>query len=102
MSGIQSRTVQQLSLSSSDSSSNSYRPRNPEDSLLFQVIRDHWKAFEQLTEQEGKGLPRFVRDEFESYFRCGVLQHGFVRLKCDSCRHEKIIAFSCKKRGFCS
>jgi len=102
MGGIQSGTVQQLSFSSPDSNSDSYRPRNPEDSLLFQIVRDHWKAFEQMTEQEGNGLPKFVRDEFESFFRCGVLQHGFVRLKCDSCSHEKIVGFSCKKRGFCS
>jgi len=33
--------------------------------------------------------------------RCGILAHGFLRLKCSCCKEEKIVAFSCKKRGFC-
>ena len=78
-----------------------YSPRNPEKSLLFQIIRNHWKTFELMMDQYGSGLPRFVRDEFESFLGCGVIQYGFIRLKCDSCKHEKLIGFSCKKRGFC-
>ena len=35
------------------------------------------------------------------HLRCGVLAHGFVRLACKSCRHEKLVAVSCKRRGFC-
>ncbi len=31
----------------------------------------------------------------------GVLAHGFVRLGCNSCAHQMVLAFSCKKRGFC-
>ncbi len=26
---------------------------------------------------------------------------GFLRVQCTSCNHEKLVAFSCKKRGFC-
>ena len=26
---------------------------------------------------------------------------GFLRVKCDACRHEKLVGFSCKRRGFC-
>lgn len=32
---------------------------------------------------------------------CGILAHGFLRLRCVSCAHEKLVAFSCKRRGFC-
>ena len=46
-------------------------------------------------------LPAFVRAEFERYLRCGRLEHGFVRVKCTGCRHEHLVAFSCKCRGFC-
>jgi len=45
-------------------------------------------------------LPAFVVDEFRSYLRCGRLEHGFIRVKCDGCRHEHLVAFSCKRRGF--
>ena len=31
----------------------------------------------------------------------GVLAYGFVRFKCGDCRSEQLVAFSCKKRGFC-
>ena len=27
--------------------------------------------------------------------------HGFLRLRCEDCGHEKLVAFSCKRRGFC-
>ncbi|HEY6597792.1 MAG TPA: transposase zinc-binding domain-containing protein [Pseudomonadales bacterium] len=29
------------------------------------------------------------------------LEYGYVRVKCDGCRHEHLVAFSCKRRGFC-
>ena len=34
--------------------------------------------------------------EFRSYLACGRLEHGFIRVKCDGCRHELLGAFSCK------
>ena len=33
--------------------------------------------------------------------RCGILEHGFVRLYCKDCHAEKVVGFSCKGRGFC-
>ena len=30
-----------------------------------------------------------------------MLAHGFLRLRCDQCAHEKLVAFSCKRRVFC-
>ena len=45
--------------------------------------------------------PHFVREEFEAYLKCGRLEYGFLRVKCDACRHEKRVAFSGKRRGFC-
>lgn len=29
------------------------------------------------------------------------IEHGFLRVRCDKCRFERLVAFSCKKRGFC-
>ncbi len=49
-----------------------------------------------------KGLPEFVKKEFDEFLKCGVLAHGFLRVQCTSCGHEKLVAFfSCKRRGFC-
>jgi len=46
-------------------------------------------------------LPQFVKDEFDAFLECGILAHGFVRVRCVQCAHEKLVAFSCKRRGIC-
>ncbi len=28
-------------------------------------------------------------------------EHEFLRVRCDTCHFERLVAFSCKKRGFC-
>jgi len=42
-----------------------------------------------------------VRDEFDAFLECGILAHGFLRLRCGDCGGYKLVAFSCKRRGFC-
>ena len=46
-------------------------------------------------------LPQFVKDEFDAFLECGILAHGFVRVCCGECGDEKLVAFSCKRRGIC-
>ncbi len=36
-----------------------------------------------------------------AYLDCGVLAYGFLRVHCDACGHDRLVAFSCKGRGFC-
>ena len=78
-----------------------YRHHEPEKTALYPIIEQHLSALTgELTRQHG-ALPAFVIDEFRNYLRCGRLEHGFIRVKCDGCRHEHLVAFSCKRRGFC-
>ena len=42
-----------------------------------------------------------MQREFEDYLKCGCLEHGFYRVRCDSCHEERLLGFSCKRRGFC-
>jgi hypothetical protein len=49
---------------------------------------------------QDRSLPVYVREAFESWLRCGVLEHGFPRVKCEHCQAERPVAFSCKQRGF--
>lgn len=49
----------------------------------------------------GADLPQFVKDEFDTFLECGILAHGFLRLRCGACGHDKLVAFSCKRREFC-
>ena len=51
--------------------------------------------------EQSRHLPDYVVREFDDYLKCGRLEHGFLRVRCESCHHEKRVAFSCKRRGFC-
>ena len=42
-----------------------------------------------------------MQEEFEAYLKCGRLEEGFLRVRCEQCHAENLVAFSCKKRGFC-
>ncbi len=79
-----------------------YRPRRPEETVLYQAVAANFRTFEALAELDGKRLPQHVTKEFESFLHCEILAYGFLRLRCDDCHKEKLLAFSCKKRGFCS
>src|SRR6266545_4230993 len=50
---------------------------------------------------DGAGLPGFLAREFREFLTCGVLAHGFVRVRCERCAFEQLLPFSCKGRGFC-
>lgn len=80
-----------------------YRPRQPERGVLHAVVRTHLETFlrEAAQRADGAGLPQFVEQEFREFLTCGVLAHGFARLRCDTCAEERLVPFSCKGRGFC-
>ncbi|MDT8321244.1 MAG: transposase [Xanthomonadales bacterium] len=78
-----------------------YHRHRPEQTALYAIVAEHYPRFVRELETTGGQLPQFVRREFEDYLKCGLLEHGFLRVKCDGCRHEYLVAFSCKRRGFC-
>ncbi len=81
----------------------SYPTRNPSETILYKVVQENVETFIQMSEADPnrKGLPEYVKREFYDYLRCGILANGFLRLQCTECKHEKLVAFSCKGRGFC-
>jgi hypothetical protein len=80
-----------------------YRPRNAEHTVLYRVIDEHLDVFLDTARHEADGapLPAFVEQEFRDFLTCGVLAHGFARLRCTECALERLVPFSCKGRGFC-
>lgn len=78
-----------------------YARRQPELTPCYQIIQNHLATFMAEREAEGRDFPKYIHDEFDSYLKCGILAHGFLRLACNSCDKEHVVAFSCKKRGFC-
>src|SRR5438093_5364778 len=80
-----------------------YAPRDPSHTVLYHVIAEHLETFLASChdDPEATGFPAYVEREFYDYLRCGILAHGFLRLGCDTCQHEMLLPFSCKRRGFC-
>ena len=78
-----------------------YERHRPERTLLYQLVEEHYPAFKAHLEAQGTGLPRYVEREFEDYLQCGRLEGGFLRVRCETCRDERLVAFSCKHRAFC-
>ena len=79
----------------------SYKRRSPEESVLYKVLAENLETFIEQREMEGSSLPAYIKKELREYLRCGIIQYGFVRCMCRACGHEKIVAYSCKRRGFC-
>lgn len=79
-----------------------YERHRPEQTTLYRLVQQHAASFIAHTEAStGSELPRFIKDEFDAFLECGILAHGFLRLRCGECGHDKLQAFSCKRRGFC-
>jgi hypothetical protein len=64
-----------------------YRPRDGTTTVLHAVVRDHLEEFLALASRhgDGTGLPPFVEQELRRFLGCGVLAHGFARVRCDGC-----------------
>ncbi|MBY0276821.1 transposase [Candidatus Binatia bacterium] len=80
-----------------------YRPRTPELGALHRLVHEHLETFlaEARARGDGDGLPHFVERELREFLTCGQLARGFARFRCDQCRADLLVAFSCKGRGFC-
>ena len=42
-----------------------------------------------------------VGEVADKFLACGILDHGFARVRCGACGDEYLLAFSCKARYFC-
>jgi len=85
----------------SSETSCSYIPHRPEETLLHRVVRDQIETFLARAREREHPVPRFVERELRAYLACGVLARGFLRLHCDACGRDRLLAFSCKNRGLC-
>jgi Putative transposase/Transposase zinc-binding domain len=78
-----------------------YIPRKPETTALYGVVAEQLETFLARQQARDRPVPKFVEDEFRSFLDCGILARGFLRLRCESCGHERFLPFSCRKRGWC-
>ena len=74
-----------------------YQRHRPEQTLLYQIVDEYYPAFAAHLAERGRELPSYVQREFEEFLKCGRLEHGFLRVRCESCHTEHLVAFSCTK-----
>ena len=70
---------------SRDGPAPAYYRHKPEQTCLYQVVERYWPEFQSQLEGSGKYLPRHVTREFEKFLECGLLKHGFLRVRCTDC-----------------
>ena len=76
-----------------------YRPRKPQNTALYRIVQEHLETF--LAEPLAHGAapyPRYVEREFRRLLSCGVPAHGFYRVRCAACGHERLLGLSCAGR----
>ena len=78
-----------------------YARRQPEETVLYGVVQGELETFLARARSRERTVPRFVERKLRAYLRCGILAHGFVRVHCDECGLDRVVAFSCKGSGFC-
>lgn len=70
--------------------------------MIHSVIRDQFSDYLDERAQSGKPVSQFVVDEFNKFVRCGDPSWGYATMYCVDCGSEHNVAFSCKRRGFCT
>ena len=69
------------------------------------MLADHFEALERVHEERFEPthgpLRAVARRAVGRLLDCGLLEHGFARVRCPECRAEFLVAFRCKGRPFC-
>jgi hypothetical protein len=77
-------------------------PRKPTETLLYKIVQQSLETFLAYARQHYEGgLPRYVEQELRAYLACGDFSRGFMRLSCEACGHDLLVAFSCGSRSIC-
>jgi hypothetical protein len=79
-----------------------YTPRAATDTVLYDIVRAELEPFLAAARAAEVALPPYVEAELRAFLRCGVLACGFGRARCEACGFDRLVPFSCKRRGVCS
>jgi hypothetical protein len=82
-----------------------YRPRRARESPLFRLVEQHLEEFlrvypDRFAKQHGPLRP-VVERVLRRFLTCGLVEHGFARAWCETCRLSYLIPYSCRGRSFC-
>ncbi len=76
-----------------------YHPREPKESVLWQILNRHYEDFEKSYEEKFEKKYGFFRpvigEVVRAYLRCGDLKDGFARVRCYDCGYEFLLQLIC-------
>ena len=80
-----------------------YERHRPERTTLYEVVRDNLETLYGAIDDGALDVkvPKHAKKELEAYLDCGLLCRGFARVRCGACDESRLVAWSCKGRGFC-
>jgi hypothetical protein len=72
-------------------STSRYRRRDPESTVLSQIVREHLATFFARidTDPDRRGLAPHVRREFGRFLSCSIISAGSCRVDCPACREPR-------------
>ena len=77
-----------------------YRPRQPEKTVLYRALAHSFETFLQVYEERFQPtfghFRKVIQDTVYKFLDCGIFDRGFGRARCPKCRHEFLVALSCK------
>ena len=68
-----------------------YKPRNPEASPFFRIVRESFefeKIYPERYEKKYGFWRKVIRSSIDKFLKCGDLKEGFARVKCKDCGEE--------------
>ncbi|MEQ1887525.1 MAG: transposase [Bryobacteraceae bacterium] len=74
---------------------------SPYGTVLWAFIQLHFEAWLIYRKRIRRYVPRYVRNAFRNFLRCGDPEHGFTILACPTRHYSRYVAYRCKGRGFC-
>ncbi len=82
-----------------------YRPRRPRESPLYRLVSQHIDELlrvwpERFSRTHGPLRPVVTR-VLREFLTCGLVEHGFARAWCPTCRKSYLVPYSCRGRSFC-
>ena len=82
-----------------------YRRREPEKTVLYRALAQHFETFLQVYEERFQPTFGHFRQVIQStvhrFLDCGIFDRGFARARCPKCKYEFLVALSCKLRCIC-
>jgi len=78
-----------------------YQRPAPETTVLYRVLQHSLETFLASARDQCRVVPRFVERELRAFLACGLLCRGFLRVRCQECGRERLVASSCKTRARC-